>query len=893
MESDVPLSQSIPSDPTPLHGTLFPSKPSPTDDPTTPGIPIPDPPDTDLFTPRPDQTAHPTIKASSSSSVPKDKDGHSKVNSSWMGTLWGRPRHKSTPSLSAPPLPAAPPADHNSPSSSKSTPAPTSDLHTDPISGVIEDEPENLSTPVPSDIATHSQNQSQSQNTGTPKQHKRTSTKSMFGSLGFGSAGLGFGILNPSASTVVRKRRPGGPTTAGGPDSAGAGASAASTPVRDIFPSPVMGGEEGDKDDADVKSISAKSISSKSVSSKSLLGSTISPPSTHQTGTSTPTSTRSRAPTLNPPMAVPPQQGSALKAIIAATRVMTNDPSSILDGGSAHAEPLIAKLAFELIKNARDEGLMLRGPVKPVRERRVVTGAVPSMMPDKEEQTPIDKQTKSTRDRVTEALASAAASPALFGAFLTQSTRKASSSALPSSGPSNPASNAAASSNVAPGSPVIGGPPKKKAPGSVPLESIIPAASKPPTQYLARTYTPVTASAFRPPVPRAMERFSVYSPTSPNPGGAEEGGVEHLTDRYGFVYDVARYDVLLLLRAKEAGNASPACLTGVKIADRSENDWDHEDDEEGDGEENEMEVVRTLCLCVDGTGVMPGLADDLEGVDSGPASPRSEGASSSFAHPIAGSTPRSASTRATSPASTRSRGRPKSISGASVPVPAPVPNLTAILAVGPDTPRHACAATVRGLLEELTEIHDTRQDSQRREWDVFVRARRKARSNAASANTTSAGGRGGGAAAALGLGRELDEEELGHDDGLIGFAQLGLQTSTGARKELEKLVRAGIPLVYRAKVWAECTGALEMREPGVFREMLGAAGDEGVRVEIEKDVGRTMPLNVFFGGNGAGVDKLRRVLLAYSRFVDCHCVRSTRLMIQQTGGTQRWDTARA
>jgi len=32
-------------------------------------------------------------------------------------------------------------------------------------------------------------------------------------------------------------------------------------------------------------------------------------------------------------------------------------------------------------------------------------------------------------------------------------------------------------------------------------------------------------------------------------------------------------------------------------------------------------------------------------------------------------------------------------------------------------------------------------------------------------------------------------------------------------------------------------------------------------------VGRTMPLNIFFGGDGAGVVKLRRVLTAYSRYV--------------------------
>jgi hypothetical protein len=57
-----------------------------------------------------------------------------------------------------------------------------------------------------------------------------------------------------------------------------------------------------------------------------------------------------------------------------------------------------------------------------------------------------------------------------------------------------------------------------------------------------------------------------------------------------------------------------------------------------------------------------------------------------------------------------------------------------------------------------------------------------------------------------------------------------------------------------------------MREPGVFQELLSS--HEGVHSptlkEIEKDVVRTMPLNVFFGGDGMGVSKLRRVLQAYS-----------------------------
>lgn len=60
-----------------------------------------------------------------------------------------------------------------------------------------------------------------------------------------------------------------------------------------------------------------------------------------------------------------------------------------------------------------------------------------------------------------------------------------------------------------------------------------------------------------------------------------------------------------------------------------------------------------------------------------------------------------------------------------------------------------------------------------------------------------------------------------------------------------------------------------MKEPGLFQDLLAQTDDEGhVVMEIEKDVGRTMPLNIFFGGDGAGVVKLRRVLIAYSRYVN-------------------------
>lgn len=69
-----------------------------------------------------------------------------------------------------------------------------------------------------------------------------------------------------------------------------------------------------------------------------------------------------------------------------------------------------------------------------------------------------------------------------------------------------------------------------------------------------------------------------------------------------------------------------------------------------------------------------------------------------------------------------------------------------------------------------------------------------------------------------------------------------------------------------SRQWSECSGATELREPGVFQDLLSShEGEDSVTLkEIEKDVVRTMPLNIFFGGDGMGVSKLRRVLQAYS-----------------------------
>jgi hypothetical protein len=87
-------------------------------------------------------------------------------------------------------------------------------------------------------------------------------------------------------------------------------------------------------------------------------------------------------------------------------------------------------------------------------------------------------------------------------------------------------------------------------------------------------------------------------------------------------------------------------------------------------------------------------------------------------------------------------------------------------------------------------------------------------------------------------------------------------------RDFKSLVIGGIPVKYRSKIWAECSGALELSRPGYFEELcnLGIQDLDKISVQqIEMDIHRTMPNNVFFGGNGPGIPKLERVLIAFSR----------------------------
>jgi small G protein signaling modulator 3 len=107
------------------------------------------------------------------------------------------------------------------------------------------------------------------------------------------------------------------------------------------------------------------------------------------------------------------------------------------------------------------------------------------------------------------------------------------------------------------------------------------------------------------------------------------------------------------------------------------------------------------------------------------------------------------------------------------------------------------------------------------------------------------------------------------DGEVIGIADLGVKGKVGRAKwnEFRMLVLGGIPVANRPKVWSECSGAIAMRIPGYYEDLVlrSPGGDDPVVVsQIEMDINRTLTDNIFFR-KGPGVTKLNEVLRAYAR----------------------------
>ncbi|GAA5915408.1 TBC domain-containing protein [Sporobolomyces salmoneus] len=197
--------------------------------------------------------------------------------------------------------------------------------------------------------------------------------------------------------------------------------------------------------------------------------------------------------------------------------------------------------------------------------------------------------------------------------------------------------------------------------------------------------------------------------------------------------------------------------------------------------------------------------------------------------------------------------------------------------------------SMRALLGQLRNMSDTVERTQQSEWDAFIRKRQtklaklkkqqQQQINALHEGSTSGKAKsrkerpktiwGANALAEEKIEDSDSTREEAWTENLVGVAQMG--TEGKSRKEdwneFKELVRKGIPISYRPKIWGECSSANEAREPGVYQELLFSPreDEEQCLKQIDMDCHRTFPTNVFFAGNGPGVAKLRNVLVAYSR----------------------------
>ena len=173
------------------------------------------------------------------------------------------------------------------------------------------------------------------------------------------------------------------------------------------------------------------------------------------------------------------------------------------------------------------------------------------------------------------------------------------------------------------------------------------------------------------------------------------------------------------------------------------------------------------------------------------------------------------------------------------------------------TPNPSEREPVKLLLAQLTELHDALQREKTVKWNGFLRKvraeRRKEGETAAGSDPRSK--------------QAVMPEMLLTDGELIGVAGLGNKGKVGRAKwkEFRQLVLAGIPVAYRSKIWAECSGATALRIPGYYDDLVASETDDPVIVsQIQMDIHRTLTDNVFFR-KGPGVTKLNEVLLAYAR----------------------------
>lgn len=373
----------------------------------------------------------------------------------------------------------------------------------------------------------------------------------------------------------------------------------------------------------------------------------------------------------------------------------------------------------------------------------------------------------------------------------------------------------------------------------------------------SNNYGPVEMDTILPPDAQPPTVMQMYNNTH---------SADFLTDRFGFIYDQRRKR-----RQKEAAENMKRTKRGSRVEmlssarnglsalspDNISSDMDEErpdtpisTEEKGeDGKPKRWQdylkiaTFPTELLSHTPSGAVPAF-EVMEGGEVPPRSPGITSEERGFVPP--------ASTTATSP---------------TVAVPSDIATMSKPIADEPLTDLTSeDAEPVKLLLKQLGEVHDSLQREKTVKWNDFlrkVRAERRRDGEAAAAAAALAADTRSQRPMAI-----MPEASLA-DGEIIGVAGLGNKGKVGRAKwnEFKMLVQGGIPVAYRAKIWAECSGATALRIPGYYEDLIGrqeSKDDPAIVAQIEMDINRTLTDNIFFR-KGPGVQKLNEVLLAYSR----------------------------
>jgi len=270
----------------------------------------------------------------------------------------------------------------------------------------------------------------------------------------------------------------------------------------------------------------------------------------------------------------------SIRAIFNATRVLVSDsPASILINSGADAAPQVSRLALELIRNARDEGLNIQERNKesrrtsklPMHDQPLLPSGRVSAQQDKISSNPVSAV--ATFDRASSLGATTSLGQALSSASVTRELSSVETPVRPSAkgsstfgrltanglipalvkrpgygAPSRGGSTAqdipppgptaasvstsmSASSATLAGSSTAGHSninPRART-GTVELENMVPELARPPTLLLSKLHgSSLSSPDFKPILP--------YSPASTGATRFLSAGREPLTDRYGFIY---------------------------------------------------------------------------------------------------------------------------------------------------------------------------------------------------------------------------------------------------------------------------------------------------------------------------------------------------------------------